>query len=133
VAVAPSGCGIQKPAAARGSASAQARRRHTRAALAVIVVWRMLRRHRFASFPLARLLSAPLSRLTAPAGTDGRRGRRLLLIALALSEPVLPYSERKVTSRGVDLALVLDLSSSMQELMGGKQGAATVSSQRKRR
>ncbi len=96
------------------------------AALAVIVVWRMLRRHRFASFPLARLLSARhyrASRLRqAPTVAAAAV---LLLIALALSEPVLPYSERKVTSRGVDLALVLDLSSSMQELMGGKQGAAT--------
>jgi len=86
----------------------------------------MLRRHRFASFPLARLLSARhyrASRLRqAPTVAAAAV---LLLIALALSAPVLPYSERKVTSRGVDLALVLDLSSSMQELMGGKQGAAT--------
>ena len=49
----------------------------------------------------------------------------LPLIALALCEPVVPYSERQVTSRGVDIAIVLDLSSSMQELMGGRAGAAT--------
>jgi hypothetical protein len=41
----------------------------------------------------------------------------LLLIALAASDPVLPFSEAEVQSRGLDIALVLDLSSSMQEPM----------------
>jgi Ca-activated chloride channel family protein len=39
------------------------------------------------------------------------------LIGLALMEPVLPYSEATVQSRGLDIVMVLDLSSSMQEEM----------------
>ena len=39
------------------------------------------------------------------------------LIGLALMEPVLPYSEANVQSRGLDIVMVLDLSSSMQEEM----------------
>ena len=94
-------------------------------ALVLIVLWRMLRRPRFVSFPLARLLSGPQYRASRLRQAPIVAAAAVLpLIALALSEPVLPYSERKVTSRGVDLALVLDLSSSMQELMGGQQGAA---------
>jgi Ca-activated chloride channel family protein len=39
------------------------------------------------------------------------------LIGFALMEPVLPYSEATVQSRGLDIVMVLDLSSSMQEEM----------------
>ena len=39
------------------------------------------------------------------------------LIGAALMEPVLPYSEANVSSRGLDIVVVLDLSSSMQEEM----------------
>jgi Ca-activated chloride channel homolog len=39
------------------------------------------------------------------------------LIGLALMEPVLPFSEATVQSRGLDIVMVLDLSSSMQEEM----------------
>ncbi|HTK29632.1 MAG TPA: VWA domain-containing protein [Vicinamibacterales bacterium] len=39
------------------------------------------------------------------------------LIACALMDPVLPYSEGEVTSRGLDIVIALDLSSSMQEEM----------------
>src|SRR5258708_14784498 len=41
----------------------------------------------------------------------------LVLTALALLDPVLPYSESEVQSRGLDIVVVLDLSSSMQEPM----------------
>ncbi len=41
----------------------------------------------------------------------------LALICVALMEPVLPYSEGEVRSRGLDMVMVLDLSSSMQEEM----------------
>jgi Ca-activated chloride channel family protein len=41
----------------------------------------------------------------------------LALIALALMEPVVPFSEREIESRGLDIVVVLDLSSSMQEVM----------------
>lgn len=41
------------------------------------------------------------------------------LIGVALMEPVLPYSQAEVQSRGLDIVMVLDLSSSMQESMEG--------------
>jgi len=41
----------------------------------------------------------------------------LVLVGLALMEPVLPYSQAEVRSRGLDIVMVLDLSSSMEEDM----------------
>jgi len=41
----------------------------------------------------------------------------LALTACALMDPVLPYSESQIQSRGLDIVMVLDLSSSMQEEM----------------
>jgi Ca-activated chloride channel family protein len=41
----------------------------------------------------------------------------LTLTACALMDPVLPYSESQIQSRGLDIVVVLDLSSSMQEEM----------------
>jgi len=41
----------------------------------------------------------------------------LALTGLALMEPVLPYAESQIQSRGLDIVVVLDLSSSMQEEM----------------
>jgi von Willebrand factor type A domain len=88
-------------------------------ALAVILLARAVRRRPFAAFPLAALL--------VPARYRASRLRHLPtfvaasalpLIAIALTEPVLPYAEGQMTSRGLDLVLVLDLSLSMQELMG---------------
>jgi von Willebrand factor type A domain len=88
-------------------------------ALAVILLARAVCRRPFAAFPLAALL--------VPARYRASRLRHLPtfvaatalpLIAIALTEPVLPYAEGQMTSRGLDLVLVLDLSLSMQELMG---------------
>jgi len=42
----------------------------------------------------------------------------LLLLACALMEPVLPYSQTEIRSRGLDIVVALDLSSSMLEEMG---------------
>lgn len=96
------------------------------AALALILLWRMLCRRRFVAFPLVTLLGARLYRASRLRQTPTLVVAAVLpFIALALTEPVLPYSEREVTSRGLDIALVLDLSSSMQEVMGGRRGAAT--------
>src|SRR5262245_10883152 len=39
----------------------------------------------------------------------------LLLIGIALLDPVLPYSESQIHSQGLDIVIALDLSSSMQE------------------
>jgi Ca-activated chloride channel homolog len=44
---------------------------------------------------------------------------------LAMMEPVIPYSQADLTSRGLDIVLVVDLSSSMQEEMGSGQARAT--------
>src|SRR6476646_3526097 len=41
---------------------------------------------------------------------------------LALMQPVIPYSQTDLSSRGLDIVLVMDLSSSMQEEMGSGQG-----------
>ena len=88
-------------------------------ALAVVLLVRAVRRRPFAAFPLAALL--------VPARYRASRLRHvptfvaaaaLPLIAVALTEPVLPYAQGQMTSRGLDIVLVLDLSLSMQELMG---------------
>jgi Mg-chelatase subunit ChlD len=87
--------------------------------LAVMLLVRAVRRRPFAAFPLAALLE--------PARYRASRLRHiptfvaaaaLPLIALALTEPVLPYAQGQMTARGLDIVLVLDLSLSMQELMG---------------
>src|SRR3954452_20641059 len=41
--------------------------------------------------------------------------------SLAIMQPVIPYSQADLQSRGLDIILVLDLSSSMQEEMGSGQ------------
>jgi Ca-activated chloride channel family protein len=91
------------------------------AALVTIVAlakWRL--RWRFAAFTVA----LPLGRFRAS------RLRRLpfavLAVAaafagLALMQPVIPYSQADLQSRGLDIVLLLDLSSSMQEEMGSGQ------------
>ena len=42
------------------------------------------------------------------------------LIGLAMMEPVIPYSQATVESKGLDIMILLDLSSSMQEAMDTK-------------
>src|SRR4029078_6658500 len=45
--------------------------------------------------------------------------------ALAIMQPVIPYSQADVQSKGLDIVLLLDLSSSMQEEMGSGQHRTT--------
>jgi hypothetical protein len=88
-------------------------------ALAVILLWRAVRRRPFAAFPLAALLVPEKYRASRLRHVPTLVAAAALpLIALALTEPVLPYAQGQVTSRGLDIVLVLDLSLSMQELMG---------------
>ena len=47
------------------------------------------------------------------------------LTGLALMQPVIPFSQAEVQSRGLDIVLLLDLSSSMQEIMGSGQLSPT--------
>jgi Ca-activated chloride channel family protein len=97
------------------------------AALLLIVAWRRFRRRRrFVAFPLAKLLVPRIYRASRLRQLPILIAAAVLpFVAIALTEPVLPYSERQVTSRGIDIALVLDLSSSMQEPMGMKKGNPT--------
>ena len=48
----------------------------------------------------------------------------IAFVALALMEPVLPHSTAEVTSRGLEIVIVMDLSSSMQEEIGLTGGSA---------
>jgi Ca-activated chloride channel family protein len=87
-----------------------------------ILIWRTWRRSSqhlpYAAFPLAGLLPrrARASRLrSAPLFVAAAA---VPCIALALSEPVLPSAQAALKSRGLDIVLVLDLSSSMGEVMG---------------
>jgi len=50
----------------------------------------------------------------------------LALTGVALMQPVIPFSQADVQSRGLDIVLLLDLSSSMQEMMGSGQLSPTV-------
>lgn len=88
------------------------------AAAIVLAAWRILRRRRFAAIATHTLLASSTSaasrirRLPAAIGLAA-----LAAIVLALMDPVVPYGEERVESRGVDIAVVLDLSSSMEERM----------------
>lgn len=91
-------------------------------AVALIVAWRMLRGRRFFAFPLASLLTKRVYRASRLRHVPVIIAAAVLpLIALALTDPVLPYSEGEIKARGLDIVLVLDLSSSMEEIMGGAQ------------
>src|SRR5439155_20609870 len=90
--------------------------------LAVLAVLSLLRwrvRRTFVASPPVRWLGAPryraswlrrLPRVVLAAA--------LLLLVCALMEPVLPYAQTEIRSRGLDIVIALDLSSSMLEEMG---------------
>ena len=87
-------------------------------ALAVALVWR-LRRRRFVAFSAVPWIASlrhrpsPVRRLPVWFAAIA-----LVLVLGALMDPAIPYAESEVHANGLDIALVLDLSSSMQELMG---------------
>jgi Ca-activated chloride channel family protein len=90
------------------------------ASLVLIVVRALWRRRRFVSLPTTHLL--PLQGFTPSIF------RRLPLLfglagiaatAVALAEPVIPHSTANLQSLGIDIVLVMDLSSSMNTEMGG--------------
>ncbi len=93
-------------------------------ALAIIVGWRLLRRRSFAAFPLERLLRSRLYRASRLRhGPTVLAVAALPFIALAVTDPILPYSEGETKARGLDIVLVLDLSSSMEEVMNDQPSA----------
>jgi Ca-activated chloride channel family protein len=97
------------------------------AALLLLLLWHLFRRRRFVASTTVRWLDpvlarpSPLRRLPAAAVAAA-----LGLVSVALMEPVLPLAEVEVRSQGLDIALVLDLSSSMQEVMGRRRPARTL-------
>ena len=89
------------------------------AAAIVAAIWVLIRRRRFLSFSAVRFLQqlphrASILRRTPAVLVLGA----IALIVVALADPVLPYSEAKIQSQGLDIVLVVDLSSSMMEVMG---------------
>lgn len=88
------------------------------AALAAAFVLRRLRARTWLATSNLRALDraavrpSPLRRLPAVLLALG-----LGAVTVALMDPVLPLGETEVVSRGLDIAIVLDLSSSMQEVM----------------
>jgi len=82
-----------------------------------LLKWRV--RWRFAAFTAI----LPLTRFPRRASLLRRAPFAILAIAAALTslafmDPVIPYSQADISSRGLDIVILLDLSSSMQEEMG---------------
>lgn len=97
------------------------------AALAALLVVRWRLRRRFvASTTVARLAKGPCR-----ASVFRRLPAAVLLVAIALTlialmQPVLPYSEAVLQSRGIDVVMLLDLSTSMQDPMERVRPARTI-------
>jgi Ca-activated chloride channel family protein len=98
------------------------------AAFAAIALLKMFVRWRFAAFTAV----LPFKRFPFNASIARRLPFAVLAVAaafagLAIMQPVIPYSQADLSSRGLDIVLLLDLSSSMQEEMGsGQSRTATV-------
>jgi hypothetical protein len=88
--------------------------------LLVLVVRALWRRRRYVALPTAGLLPAQgyrpsvIRRLPLVFGLAG-----VGAIAVALADPVVPHSTADLRSLGIDIVLVMDLSSSMNTEMGG--------------
>ena len=92
------------------------------AAFVAIALLKALVRWRFAAFTAV----LPLKRFPFRASIVRRLPFAVLAAAaafagLAIMQPVIPYSQADLSSRGLDIVLLLDLSSSMQEEMGSGQ------------
>jgi Ca-activated chloride channel family protein len=90
------------------------------AALALVILVKWGVRWRFAAFTRVRSLHARVYRASIVRRLPfAVLAVALLLMGAALLQPVIPYSQTEVQSRGLDIVILLDLSSSMQEEMGG--------------
>src|SRR5919201_314866 len=89
------------------------------AAVAAVALLRWRLRRRFVASNTVRWLASPQYRASIvrrlPAAI---LVVALVLLGLAVMQPVLPYSQAEITSRGLDIVIALDLSSSMLEEMG---------------
>jgi Ca-activated chloride channel homolog len=94
-------------------------------ALAAIVLLKWRIRWRFAATTIVRALDRRMYRASM-----FRRlpfavfALAMVLLGAALLQPVIPYSQADIESRGLDIVVLLDLSSSMQEEMGGAKAPA---------
>jgi Ca-activated chloride channel homolog len=87
------------------------------AALAVVAGFRW-RGHWFVASSSVRWLDARTYRASLVRRLPfGLLAVGLVLVGLAMMDPVLPYADLDVQSRGLDIVMLLDLSSSMQEPM----------------
>ena len=90
------------------------------AALALVILVKWGVRWRFAAFTRVRSLHPRVYRASIVRRLPfAVLAVALLLMGAALLQPVIPYSQTEVQSRGLDIVILLDLSSSMQEEMGG--------------
>lgn len=95
-------------------------------AVAVLGVLRWRLRRRFVASTTVRWLdgrayrASPVRRLPL-----GILALAVLLLGVALMQPVLPYAQTEITSRGLDIVIALDLSSSMLEEIGRTRPAGT--------
>ena len=86
--------------------------------LAACLLWRYLQKSSYIATTTLAWLDPVLEK-----PSQFRRLPLLLLllaaacIVLALMGPVIPYAEREIESEGLDIAIVMDLSASMQEVM----------------
>jgi len=89
------------------------------AALAVAAVLRWRVRRRFVASTTVRWLAAPQYRASVLRRLPlAVLAAAVLLLGGALMQPVLPYAQAEIRSRGLDIVIALDLSSSMLEEMG---------------
>ena len=93
------------------------------AALLALALWRLLRRAPYVGVSTGAILTAlPYHASRWRRLPLGLAAAAVVMIVFALMDPVTPRAEQQVQSRGIDLALVLDLSSSMEEMMGSSSG-----------
>jgi Ca-activated chloride channel family protein len=87
-------------------------------AMAVAWLWQWRRRRTFVAFSAVDLLRRinPHPSIVRRMPVAAAAGAFIALV-LALMDPVIPYSETQVAAQGLDIVLVVDLSSSMQEIM----------------
>jgi Ca-activated chloride channel homolog len=89
-------------------------------AAVLLMLVRVLRRRPYVAVGIGSLLTGRAFRASRLRRLPRMlAGAALIAIVLALMDPVIPNSEAHVTSQGIDIVVVLDLSVSMEEIMGG--------------
>src|SRR5262245_18653826 len=86
-------------------------------AIGAVLRWRL--RRRFVASTTVRWLAAPVYRASLFRRVPlALIAAALILVGGALMQPVLPYAQTEISSRGLDIVIALDLSSSMLEQIG---------------